>query len=67
VSAADRLLADAALVFGESNPIAAARTLARALRRQTAGAKLSVIAALIRELEASERGIAAAVLRDLAR
>jgi hypothetical protein len=66
-AAADRLLADAALAFGESNPIGAARTLARAIRRQTAGAKLAVVGALIRELEAGERGITRDVLADLRR
>jgi len=63
--ATDRLLAEAALAFGESNPIAAARTLARAVRRQTAGAKISVATALIRALEQDEQGVTAAVFRDL--
>jgi hypothetical protein len=62
-----RLLVDATFALAEGDPHAAARTLARGIRHQTAGAKVSVAAALIRALEQDAPGVTAAVLRDLAR
>jgi hypothetical protein len=62
-----RLLVDATFALAEGDPHSAARTLARGIKRQTAGAKVSVATALIRELEQSERGITASILADLRR
>jgi hypothetical protein len=59
-----RLLVDATFALAEG-PHAAARTLARGIKRQTIGAKISVAAALIRALEQDAPGVTAAVLADL--